>query len=82
MLSFPVLKEMLGEGLSVCSVSESSGDLKGVRGENLYVVSEKMHSLLFALTLQNTKRCDMNIIMWLFFPLACKPHNYIHMHSF
>ena len=52
---------------------QSSGALKGVLGENLYVVSEKdvfIHCC-FALTLQ-PKSCDMNIIMWLISYLAWK----------
>ena len=70
---------MLGEleGSSVRKVCpESSGALKGVLGENLYVVSEKdvciyCCCVCIALTLQ-PKSCDMNIIMWLSSHLACK----------
>ena len=46
---------MLGEGSSVRSVPESSGALKGVLGENLYVVSEVFTAVCVDLAKYKTK---------------------------
>ena len=54
---------MLGEGSSVRSVPESSGALKGVLGENLYVVSQNASvftAVCVDLAKYKQKSCEMN----------------------